>query len=51
MRWIETQDVLFSIAKFERMVEIGPSPVLAGKCSSLAEIKIAYDLKAWLKGR
>jgi len=31
VRWIETQDVLFSIAKFERFVEVGPSPVLAGE--------------------
>jgi fatty acid synthase subunit beta len=30
VRWIETQDVLFTVAKFERLVEIGPSPVLAG---------------------
>lgn len=30
VRWIETQDVLFTYAKFERFVEVGPSPVLAG---------------------
>lgn len=33
VRWIETQDVLFTFHKFERFVEVGPSPVLAGECS------------------
>ncbi|KAJ3540249.1 hypothetical protein NM688_g6254 [Phlebia brevispora] len=30
VRWIETQDILFSKYKFERFVEIGPSPTLTG---------------------
>lgn len=31
VRWIETQDVLFTHAKFERLIEVGPSPVLSGE--------------------
>lgn len=30
VRWIETQDILFSKYKFERFVELGPSPTLTG---------------------
>ena len=30
VRWIETQDLLFQHYKFERFIEIGPSPTLTG---------------------
>lgn len=30
VRWIETQDVLFKTFKFERLIELGPSPTLTG---------------------
>jgi malonyl CoA-acyl carrier protein transacylase len=30
VRWIETQDVLFKDFKFERLIELGPSPTLTG---------------------
>lgn len=36
VRWIETQDVLFTHAKFERFIEVGPSPVLAGESTALS---------------
>jgi len=39
VRWIETQDVLFSQAKFERFVEVGPSPVLAGMAQRTLKAK------------
>ena len=30
VRWIETQDILFTRYDFERFIEIGPSPTLTG---------------------
>ncbi|KAJ2577573.1 fatty acid synthase alpha subunit Lsd1, partial [Coemansia sp. RSA 1807] len=30
VQWIKTQDCLFSVAEVQRMVEVGPSPVLCG---------------------
>lgn len=30
VRWIETQDILFKDFKFERLIELGPSPTLTG---------------------
>ncbi|RXK40211.1 hypothetical protein M231_02485 [Tremella mesenterica] len=39
VRWIETQDVLFSLAKFERFIEIGPSPTLSGMASRTLKAK------------
>lgn len=30
VRWIETQDVLYKTYKFERLIELGPSPTLTG---------------------
>lgn len=33
VRWIETQDVLFKQFKFERLIELGPSPTLTGMAS------------------
>nr|ODN98836.1 hypothetical protein L204_02800 [Cryptococcus depauperatus CBS 7855] len=39
VRWIETQDVLFTYAKFERLIEVGPSPVLSGMASRTLKAK------------
>ncbi|WVQ99903.1 hypothetical protein IAU59_007046 [Kwoniella sp. CBS 9459] len=39
VRWIETQDVLFTYAKFERFIEVGPSPVLTGMASRTLKAK------------
>ncbi|WVQ81978.1 hypothetical protein IAT38_004105 [Cryptococcus sp. DSM 104549] len=39
VRWIETQDVLFTYAKFERLIEVGPSPVLAGMATRTLKAK------------
>lgn len=39
VRWIETQDVLFSDFKFERLVELGPSPTLTGMASRTLKAK------------
>jgi fatty acid synthase subunit beta len=30
VRWIETQDLLFTESAFERLIELGPSPTLTG---------------------
>src|ERR1700679_2194848 len=30
VRWIQTQDLLFTTFNFERLVELGPSPTLTG---------------------
>ncbi|TXT15634.1 hypothetical protein VHUM_00137 [Vanrija humicola] len=39
VRWIETQDVLFTQAKFERLIEVGPGPVLAGMATRTLKAK------------
>ncbi|KIR78245.1 fatty acid synthase subunit beta, fungi type [Cryptococcus gattii EJB2] len=39
VRWIETQDVLFTYAKFERLIEVGPSPVLSGMATRTLKAK------------
>ncbi|ODO06611.1 hypothetical protein I350_03968 [Cryptococcus amylolentus CBS 6273] len=39
VRWIETQDVLFTQAKFERLIEVGPSPVLSGMATRTLKAK------------
>ncbi|KAK9320281.1 3-oxoacyl-reductase [Lipomyces orientalis] len=44
VRWIETQDVIFQNFKSERLVEIGPSPTLAGMAQrTLAAKYESYD--------
>ncbi|KAJ2527811.1 hypothetical protein GGH20_002906, partial [Coemansia sp. RSA 1937] len=37
VQWIKTQDYLFNIAGVQRMVEIGPSPVLCGMAAKTLE--------------
>ena len=39
VRWIETQDILFSKYNFERFVEIGPSPTLTGMATRTLKAK------------
>ena len=39
VRWIETQDVLFSAHDFERFIEIGPSPTLTGMATRTLKAK------------
>ncbi|KAH9945014.1 fatty acid synthase [Epithele typhae] len=39
VRWIETQDLLFSQYGFERFVEIGPSPTLTGMATRTLKAK------------
>ena len=39
VRWIETQDVLFAQAKFERFIEVGPSPTLSGMATRTLKAK------------
>ncbi len=39
VRWIETQDILFNQYKFERFVEIGPSPTLTGMATRTLKAK------------
>ncbi|BGP41220.1 fatty acid synthase alpha subunit Lsd1 [Rhodotorula kratochvilovae] len=41
VRWIETQDILFKEFKFERLVELGPSPTLTGMANRTQKLK--YD--------
>ncbi|KAI9088332.1 hypothetical protein DFS34DRAFT_701418 [Phlyctochytrium arcticum] len=44
VRWIETQDRLFRDVQVERMIEVGPSPVLCGMAARTLKIKYeAYD--------
>ncbi|KAJ1342853.1 holo-[acyl-carrier-protein] synthase [Batrachochytrium salamandrivorans] len=44
VRWIETQDLLFRDYQVERLIEVGPSPVLAGMAARTVKIKYeAYD--------
>ena len=39
VRWIETQDILFKRYKFERFIEIGPSPTLTGMATRTLKAK------------
>lgn len=39
VRWIETQDLLFTIHDFERFIEIGPSPTLTGMATRTLKAK------------
>ena len=39
VRWIETQDILFQQYKFERFIEIGPSPTLTGMATRTFKAK------------
>lgn len=39
VRWIETQDLLFTHYNFERLVEIGPSPTLSGMANRTQKLK------------
>ncbi|KZW02887.1 fatty acid synthase [Exidia glandulosa HHB12029] len=39
VRWIETQDRLFTQYKFERLIEIGPGPTLTGMASRTLKAK------------
>jgi len=39
VRWIETQDLLFTSFKFERLVELGPSPTLTGMATRTLKAK------------
>ena len=41
MRWIETQDLLFTKYHFERLIELGPSPVLTGM--AMRTLKAKYE--------
>ena len=39
VRWIETQDLLFTHFKFERLIELGPSPTLTGMATRTLKAK------------
>ena len=39
VRWIETQDLLFTSFNFERLVELGPSPTLTGMATRTLKAK------------
>ena len=39
VRWIETQDILFTHYNFERFIEIGPSPTLTGMATRTLKAK------------
>jgi len=43
VRWIETQDLFFQRNKFERFIEIGPSPTLTGMAART--LKAKYETK------
>src|SRR6267142_610722 len=43
VRWIETQDLFFKQYKFERFIEIGPSPTLTGMAART--LKAKYEAK------
>jgi malonyl CoA-acyl carrier protein transacylase len=43
VRWIETQDLFFEQYKFERFIEIGPSPTLTGM--AVRTLKAKYEVK------
>ena len=39
VRWIQTQDLLFTTFNFERLVELGPSPTLTGMATHTLKTK------------
>ena len=39
VRWIQTQDLLFTTFNFERLVELGPSPTLTGMATRTLKTK------------
>ena len=39
VRWIETQDLLFTVFNFERLIELGPSPTLTGMATRTLKAK------------
>jgi len=39
VRWIQTQDLLFTVHDFERFIEIGPSPTLTGMATRTLKAK------------
>lgn len=39
VRWIETQDILFTYQDFERLIEVGPSPTLTSMASRTLKAK------------
>ena len=43
VRWIETQDLFFEQYKFERFIEVGPLPTLAGM--AVHTLKAKYEAK------
>ncbi|KAJ3886618.1 hypothetical protein GG344DRAFT_81530 [Lentinula edodes] len=43
VRWIQTQDLLFSHFNFERLIELGPSPTLTGMATRT--LKAKYELQ------
>ncbi|KAJ3199242.1 3-oxoacyl-[acyl-carrier-protein] synthase, partial [Entophlyctis luteolus] len=44
VRWIETQDLIFKSFEVERLIEVGPSPVLSGMAIRTLKMKYeAYD--------
>lgn len=43
VRWIETQDILFTRYHFERFIEIGPSPTLTGMATRT--LKAKYEVQ------
>jgi len=43
VRWIETQDLFFEQYKFERFIEVGPSPTLTGM--AIRTLKSKYETK------
>ena len=43
VRWIEMQDLLFEQYKFERFIEVGPSPTLVGMATRT--LKAKYETK------
>ncbi|BGP33270.1 fatty acid synthase alpha subunit Lsd1 [Rhodotorula toruloides] len=50
VRWIETQDILFRDFKFERLVELGPSPTLTGMATRTQKLKYeAHDSSVGIK--
>ncbi|KAJ3768529.1 hypothetical protein FB446DRAFT_815774, partial [Lentinula raphanica] len=43
VRWIQTQDLLFSHFKFERLIELGPSPTLTGMATRTLKAKCEVE--------